>query len=92
MYAIMMIRGDTQTVGLLSTLQSVTWSVTRHFLSVIITIVMGDVRCVRVVLTNKMSMRPSKRSTKQTDSQQVGPNNVVIIIGRKCHDEVSDQE
>ena len=25
-------------------------------------------------------------------SRQVFPNNVVIIIGRKCRDEVSDQE
>ena len=58
-----MIRGEPQTVGATITclvtlgatnIWSVTWS--RYFQSVIIAMVMGDMRCVRVVPRNKMSI------------------------------------
>ena len=98
-----MISGDTQTVGATVTCYvtfcttnswSVTWS--RHFLSVIITIVMGDIWYVLVVPSNKNEHAFSLKcfivlpngQSKQTDS----PKNYLIVTGRKCHVQVSDKE
>ena len=84
---------------------SVTWS--RHFVSVIITIVMGDVRYLRVVSRNLMNIFSrsvwSNTQLKQTGGErmpilllrttrQVYSKNVVIITDRKCRDQVTNQE
>ena len=109
-----MITGVTQTVGATITCfvtfwATNSWSVTcsRHFQSVIIPLVMGDMRCVRVVQRNKMSMvyrsvgpvRPSNQTERDSilllgTSRQIHSKNVVIITDRKCHsrDQVSDLE